>query len=187
MKKKKRNYVNNKDLYDHLVKYHESYLKSQEAGLPKPEVPRYIAECIIKIAQKLATKRNFSQYSYVEEMILDAIENVIRYIHNFNPEKSNKPFSYITRMAHNAFVRRIEYEQLQQYTLLGNSQSFLITDQLNPGQIMAPQTELYGNLQDFMSNFEKKMERRTNKKKEKRKVKLSEQETDTKKDDEFWS
>ena len=48
-------------------------------------------------------------------MIGDAIENCLRYIHNFNPEKSSNPFAYFTQIMYYAFLRRIEKEKKQTY------------------------------------------------------------------------
>ena len=36
-----------------------------------------------------------------------------RYIHNFNPEKSQNPFAYFTQIIHYAFLRRIQREKRQ--------------------------------------------------------------------------
>lgn len=180
--RRKQNYINNKTLYEHMKLYHAELKECQARGEPRPVLPRYIAECIILIANKLATKRSFSKYSYKEEMILDSIENCVQYVHNFNPEKSSYPFAYITRMVRNAFLRRIDSEHKQQYAMLANSQRHLILDQLNPHEVMGETVELYDNLLDFMEDFEKKNNLKMSKKKEKRRNKSEE-----KMIDEFWA
>jgi len=48
-------------------------------------------------------------------MIGDAIENCVKVIDNFDPERSKNPFAYLTQIAYNAFIRRIQMEQKQQY------------------------------------------------------------------------
>lgn len=53
--------------------------------------------------------------SFKADMVGDACESTLRYIHNFNPSKSTNAFSYITQIIHNAFVRRIQKEQKQLY------------------------------------------------------------------------
>jgi hypothetical protein len=53
--------------------------------------------------------------TYREDMVGDAIESCLRYIHNFDPTKSKNPFAYITQIIHNAFIRRIQKEQKQLY------------------------------------------------------------------------
>ena len=73
----------------------------------------YIGECIYKIATRLSTRPNFINYTYRDEMICDAIENCIQYISNFNREKSNNAFAYITQICYYAFLRRIQKEKKQ--------------------------------------------------------------------------
>jgi len=82
----------------------------------KPIVPDYIGDCFIKIANHLAYKSNFINYSFRDEMILDAIENCLTYMHNFDPNKSRNPFAYFTQITYYAFVRRIQKEKRQLQT-----------------------------------------------------------------------
>ena len=111
--RKPRNYVNNKDLLDALIKYQKDCTEAEDAGDPRPRVPDYIGTCIYQIATRLATKPNFSGYSYKDDMISDGIENCLLYINNFNPEKSQNPFAYFTQIIYYAFLRRIQKEKKQ--------------------------------------------------------------------------
>ena len=110
---KKKNYVNNKDLLAALIEYKSKCVEAEECGDKNPQVPDYIGKCIMLIAQRLATRPNFSGYMYKEEMVSDGIENCLQYIHNFNPEKSNNPFAYFTQIIYYAFIRRIQREKKQ--------------------------------------------------------------------------
>jgi len=101
---KKRNYVNNKDLLESLIQYKEACKEAEDSGDQTPRVPDYIGECIFMIANRLATKPNFSGYSYKDDMISDGIENCLQYIHNFDPEKSKNPFAYFTQIIWYAFL-----------------------------------------------------------------------------------
>ena len=112
-KRKTRNYVNNADLFEALVNYKTMVREAEDAGEEKPRVPDYIGHCIFQIATRLATKPNFSGYSYKEDMISDGIENCLLYINNFNPEKSKNPFAYFTQIIYYAFIRRIQKEKKQ--------------------------------------------------------------------------
>lgn len=107
------NYVDNKRLKEELTIYADEYKKAKEAGEERPVMSNYIGECIIKIANGFARKPNFSGYTYKEEMVSDAIENCVMYVHNFNPEKSNSAFAYITQIVYYAFIRRIDKEKKQ--------------------------------------------------------------------------
>ena len=108
-------YVDNKKLYTETVKYTNEYARAKEAGEEPPRASNYIGECIWLIANKLSTNRNFIGYSYREEMIGDAIENCLKYLHNFDPDKSKNPFAYFTQIMYYAFLRRIEKEKKQTY------------------------------------------------------------------------
>jgi len=55
-------------------------------------------------------KPNFSGYSYGDEFYIYAIENIIKYIHNYKPHKA-KAFNYISTYIHNAFVAVINKEK----------------------------------------------------------------------------
>lgn len=108
-------YVDNKRLYTEMIKYINAYNEAKEQGKEPPQASNYIGQCIWLIANRLSTNRNFIGYTYRDEMIGDAIENCLRYLHNFNPDKSNNPFAYFTQIMYYAFLRRIEKEKKQSY------------------------------------------------------------------------
>lgn len=110
-----KNYINNKDLFNAMVDFTTSRKEAIKQEQEVPPIPKYVAECIWLIATRLATKPCFSGYSFIDEMVGDGVENCIMYIHNFNPEKSNNPFGYVTLIIKNAFLRRIEKESKQSY------------------------------------------------------------------------
>ena len=112
-KKENRHYVNNKEFLAAMTEYREERLAAEAAGEPKPRVSNYIGECFVKIANHLAYKSNFVNYTFREEMILDGIENCITYINNFDPTKSKNPFAYFTQITYYAFLRRIQKEKKQ--------------------------------------------------------------------------
>jgi len=90
-------------------------VEAEDCGDSKPQIPDYIGECIYQISNRLASKPNFSGYSYKDEMISDGLENAIQAIGNFNPEKSSNPFAYFTQIIWYAFLRRIDKEKKQLY------------------------------------------------------------------------
>ncbi len=111
--KKSEHYVNNKDFLAALEQYAIDVERAKEKDQPKPQIPRYIGECFLKIANHLSYKPNFVNYMFKDDMICDGIENCVRYIHNFNPEKSKNPFAYFTQIIYYAFLRRIQQEKKQ--------------------------------------------------------------------------
>lgn len=158
VEKKKNNYVNNKDLLQALIDYKQLCDECEECGDPQPKIPNYIGECIMLIAQRLATKPNFSGYTYKDDMISDGIENCLQYIGNFDPEKSNNPFAYFTQIIWYAFLRRIQKEKKQTYIRFKMSQNAIsdsiIRDSTETPVIMNEPPE-YVN--EFVEQFEKKI------------------------------
>lgn len=119
MKENKPHYVNNAQFSEAVVEYVRHANSETAAGNPKPIVPNYVAECFLKIAEGLSHKANFVRYTYREEMVMDAVENCLKAIENYNLEtatRTGKPnaFAYFTQIAWYAFLRRIEKEKKQQ-------------------------------------------------------------------------
>ena len=163
---KKRNYVNNKDLLAALIDYRERCAEAEECGETNPQVPDYIGKCIMMIAQRLATRPNFSGYMYKEEMISDGIENCLQYIHNFDPEKSQNPFAYFTQIIWFAFLRRIQKEKKQTYIKFKASQNMLTQSILQDSDAQTIQmNEPPEYISRFIDDFESKFKKGTNDKK----------------------
>lgn len=121
-------YVDNEKLFNVMSEYWNSCRdaetefdklpeeKQEELGEPQyPRVSEYIGECIVLIATNLGNRPNFMNYDYLDDMIGDAIENSIKAVRNFNPEKSTNPFAYFTQICWYAFLRRIQQEKKQQW------------------------------------------------------------------------
>lgn len=117
--KEKPHYVKNADFSQAIFDYVKKLNECVERGEPKPIVPDYIAECFLKIAEGLSHKANFVRYTYREEMVMDAVENCLKAIENYNLEaatRTGKPnaFAYFTQISWYAFLRRIDKEKRQQ-------------------------------------------------------------------------
>lgn len=108
-------YVNNADFLTAIKEYKVKVQEAETSGQTKPQIPNYLGECIYKIATHLSYKPNFINYTYKDEMILDGIENCIRYFDNFDPDKSSNPFAYFTQIIYFAFIRRISKENKHSY------------------------------------------------------------------------
>ena len=112
-RKRSEHYVNNKEFLAALEVYIAQVNRAKLNDTEPPQIPRYIGECFLKIANHLSYKPNFVNYMFKDDMICDGIENCVRYIHNFNPEKSKYPFAYFTQIIYYAFLRRISQEKKQ--------------------------------------------------------------------------
>jgi len=118
-RKKSIHYVNNSDFSTAVVEYVEKVDNARKTDNNIPKVPDYIAQCFLKIAEGLSHKANFIRYTYREEMVMDAVENCLKAIGNYNLEaatRTGKPnaFAYFTQITWYAFLRRITKEKKQQ-------------------------------------------------------------------------
>lgn len=161
-----RNYVNNKDLLEALITYKQNCLEATESGEQLPRIPDYIGKCIFQIATRLATKPNFSGYSYKDDMISDGIENCLLYIQNFNSEKSQNPFAYFTQIIWYAFLRRIQKEKKQMYIRFKSSQQMIASGDTYSGNEVALHLNTGADYMNaFVQDFENKLEKDKEKKK----------------------
>ena len=118
-RKKSIHYVNNSDFSTAVVEYVKTVVNARQTDIKIPTVPNYIAQCFLKIAEGLSHKGNFIRYTYREEMVMDAVENCLKAIENYNIEaatRTGKPnaFAYFTQISWYAFLRRIAKEKKQQ-------------------------------------------------------------------------
>lgn len=112
-------YVNNREFSQAVVDYCTKVEKAKSSDAQIPIVPDYIAECFLKIAEGLSHKSNFIRYTYREEMVMDAVENCLKAIENYNIEAATRTgnpnaFAYFTQISWYAFLRRIAKEKKQQ-------------------------------------------------------------------------
>lgn len=138
-KKQSVHYVDNKKFSQAVVDYcTELETARRERHNQLPIVPNYIAECFLKIAEGLSHKDNFIRYTYREEMVMDAVENCLRAIENYNVEAATRTgnpnaFAYFTQISWYAFLRRIAKEKKQQdvkmrYLSQSGIEHYILTD-----------------------------------------------------------
>ena len=112
-------YVNNAEFSQAVVDYVKKLNEAEASGEPLPVIPDYIADCFMRICEGLSHRPNFIRYTYREEMVMDAVENCLKAISNYDidaPTRTGKPnaFAYFTQISWWAFLRRIEKEKKQQ-------------------------------------------------------------------------
>ena len=180
--KEKPHYVNNADFSQAVVEYVTVLNEARDAGEQLPIVPDYIARCFLKIAEGLSHKSNFIRYTYREEMVMDAVENCLKAIENYNLEaatRTGKPnaFAYFTQISWYAFLRRIAKEKKQQdvkikYMTQSGVEEFIIENgDATSGQVM---NAFVSQLKDRIDKVrEKDTEFKEFAAKEKKKKKLS--------------
>jgi hypothetical protein len=153
MAKEKRasiHYVNNKDFSQAVVDYCVQIAEAKEKKQPLPVVPDYIALCFLRIAEGLSHKSNFIRYTYREEMVMDAVENCLRAIENYNIDAATRTglpnaFAYFTQISWYAFLRRIAKEKKHQdirlrYLSQSGIEDYIVSGDLDPSSIQAMQS-----------------------------------------------
>ena len=132
-------YVNNQEFSQAVVNYVGTVKEAKDAGKPIPVVTDYVATCFLRIAENLSHKSNFIRYTYREEMVMDAVENCLKAVENYDinaSTRTGKPnaFAYFTQIIWYAFLRRITKEKKQQdikekYLSQSGIEAFLAAEQ----------------------------------------------------------
>lgn len=157
-KKKNAHYVDNKKLLAAMIEFRNSVIEAKENDQPRPRIPNYIGECIMKISNHLSYRPNFINYTYKDEMISDGIENCLLYIDNFNPEKSKNPFAYFTQIIYYAFIRRMQKEKKQTYVKYKSLERHVLEDDILEAGGVTKKSYLefmQNNMSGFIEDFEK--------------------------------
>lgn len=97
-------------------------LVAKEIGkLDDAPIPNFTAVCIYKIAEKISYRYNYRDHHYREDLVSDAVMNLMRYLHGFDPvrigEVSGKVnfFSWVTKCVDRSFGNMIMSEKRQEY------------------------------------------------------------------------
>ena len=119
----KEHYIDNKVFYDAMVEYKKAVKKAEADKQTPPRVPEYIGDCFIKIANHLAFKYNFINYTYRDEMIADGIlcmnsctlRSPLNVVFKWMPPSSNSPQS--SKQLHSTTLLWYCRSMDQRYTL----------------------------------------------------------------------
>lgn len=179
--RKKVMYVDNEKLTQAMIVWTNAIEAAKAAGRERPRMPEYVGSCVRLIAVNMGRKANFSDYSWLEEMIEDGIEACCAYLHNWRADADTRagkpnPYGYISRIVEQAFKHRIEFEKRQDYyknkslLLMGGPEVFEGEDWGDSAQ-----AEAANNMMRDMVNrayeYEEKQAERAVKEKEKQKEK----------------
>ena len=116
-KKKEEGYLSNKEMLAELIACQERNLVSDKLG-----------RMFMILANRYATKPNFSGYSYKDEMISNGVVACVAALRKFDPMKSSNPFAYYTSCIHNCFIQILNKEKRQQEI----RDKLLIENNMNP-------------------------------------------------------
>lgn len=91
--------------------------KSREKHTSNPEktpaecLTNDLVEMLVKIVHNYSLRKNWRNYSYVDDMRGDAILSLCQNALKFNPEKSKNPFGYYTQIVTHSFLTFLEKEK----------------------------------------------------------------------------
>lgn len=112
MNTKPLHYVNNDALYKDMIEnWYPAILKWKEDGKPgdPPPATEFMGKSILAIAERYCYSKNFYFLKNMhDDLKMHACLVVLKYLHNFDPEKSKNPFAYITMITHHAFFNYIK-------------------------------------------------------------------------------
>lgn len=179
-KRQARNYINNEDFCNALIEYKKVVEECEEKGIKPPPIPDYVGKCWMKIAEGMSRNTKFFRYPFKEEAISDSLLNCARYWRNFNPQKTRNAFAYFSQYVFNAFVRKINLEQKEQYIKYKSTESFLTLDEsemYEEGELSQSPHEIYENMNSFIRKFEERERERDFKRKQKLREKIKSSES----------
>lgn len=124
-------YVNNKELLEEFIVYNELKKKAISEGKDIPPLTEKIGKAIIQIATRRMNSWRFNGYSnsWKEEMTSNAITIAAIRGHNFDPEKSNNPFAYLTQICNNAIIEQLNRERRELYVRYKSMEDPIYQDQ----------------------------------------------------------
>lgn len=114
--KTKNYYVDKKALYNDLCEWKIRKDAAIAEGKKPPALPNSVGEAIIKVAEGQASRPNFRNYTYIEEMKGEGIIAAVRAMNTFDPHRLGRkgevnPFGYISLCVWRAFLGHIAYEK----------------------------------------------------------------------------
>jgi len=119
-----KNYIDNKLLEKELIYLSETFKKDAERIMKKKKINKKdaekqakgiisedLGEMFLGIANNLANKSNFNNYTYKEEMIGLGLEYLCRFAKRYDYTNANaNAFSYCTQICYNGFIQCIKKE-----------------------------------------------------------------------------
>jgi DNA-directed RNA polymerase specialized sigma24 family protein len=115
VKKKDKFYVRNKDLLPHIYIFRRTIEFDEEGKYVEGtgKITEEFGEMLLQIAKNYSNKGNFSNYTWKDDMIAEAVFTCIKYMHNFDPirQKRPNPFAYFTTIIHRSFLNYIRKQK----------------------------------------------------------------------------
>jgi hypothetical protein len=75
------------------------------------KITNELAEMLMMLASRYASRPIFALYTYREDMVAEALADLCKNALKFNTERSNNPFAYYTSCIHNSFLGFLNVEK----------------------------------------------------------------------------
>jgi hypothetical protein len=133
-------YVNNIEFTLALDEYSQACKKAIAAGKDRPQMSRYLGECVYKMSNRLSLTPRFKGYMYRDEMVQNAILGAMKYMYRFDGERFDNGFAYVTQILFSHMIQTIKNEkkkyelnlrliQEAEVTIMGNQEFVDVQDQ----------------------------------------------------------
>jgi len=151
------NYVEPEDFYKDICDYLESLKRNPEA-----RISNSLAIKIERTIRGMANMHCFKNYPFKEDMIGDAIYYALKYLKNYDITRKNV-HAYISTIAYRSFLQRIATERKHLYTkykIQLKSDSIMNLVNTDNHQILKGGVGDFQNLESFVDDFEKTIEKK---------------------------
>lgn len=175
-KKKSNHYIDKKEFYEEMKAFKKDPENVRLVSEGKrPNIPDCIAEKILLLCERHSYNYKFGdRFPFRDEMVLDAVENCIRYIWNFDEDKYDNPFGYFNRCIHQEFIKRIKKEKRDFEKRVKYVQNLGVMEEFMNNNVLGDDTlgggdkarEIKENLQRFMDYDVDETPKKKKKKKE---------------------
>lgn len=144
-----RDYVNGPTMHKALLDWYEQ-------GDNAREPPELIVKAIIQICERLSTKHNFKNYTYIDEMEAEGVLACMSAImaKKYNPYKYDNPFAYFTQIAWNAFITVIKKEHKETYIKHKELENHIIDANIRGENLDDYKMDDSGRIEKLINQFE---------------------------------
>ena len=111
-------YLDKEEMRNALREHRDACNKAEAEGKELPRVSEYLGACFLRIANGLAMTHKFRRYSYVEDMVDNAVFVCLKNIRSCDPDKISdrtgkpiSPLSYFTQVCYYEFLTKIKSEK----------------------------------------------------------------------------
>ena len=104
-------YVNNIEFTLALDEYSQACKAALANGDERPQMSRYLGECVYKMSNRLSLTPRFRGYMYRDEMVQNGILGAMKYMYRFDGTRFDNGFAYVTQILFSHMIQTIKNEK----------------------------------------------------------------------------